>query len=108
MLPEYTVYRCKSKKDDSRKGHIHFANNVEFSLITSCGKSLDENWYVVTTHHDGTATCPECNKLHNTKPNAVELLKEKIRKINPDFTEEQVIIKMDEMISELVNLFKIY
>jgi hypothetical protein len=50
QYPLYTVTRCR--KDETFYGPIHFSSDA---ITTSCGKSIDHNWYVITNDFTGKA-----------------------------------------------------
>jgi len=56
----YTLYRCKSKSSDERKGAFHYSDDAEKTL---CGKTIDANWYICDNTFSGVATCRECVRI---------------------------------------------
>ena len=53
--PLYSMQRCR--KNNQRYGKIHFAHH-EFETL--CGLETNEEWWILTSRHDGAATCPKC------------------------------------------------
>lgn len=60
MATLYTVYKCKSMKDDSQKGHFHASDDA---IKTLCDKYIDEKWFICDNTFTGTITCPKCKKI---------------------------------------------
>jgi len=62
MSPLYTVQ--KITKSDKLYGPIH---GSEDGSQTLCGKSIDENWYILNNNHDGEMTCLECERAYEKR-----------------------------------------
>jgi len=60
-LPLYTVQKCRALSE-KKYGAIHYA---ECNGGTLCGKEINQNWWILTTAHDGIATCKKCLAKHN-------------------------------------------
>jgi tRNA G18 (ribose-2'-O)-methylase SpoU len=61
ILPLYTVQRVRKTSND-RYGLVHWAHNDQTTL---CDKEIDDGWWILTTDHDGAATCKKCKKIFN-------------------------------------------
>ena len=61
ILPLYTVQRVRKTSDD-RYGLVHWSHDVQETL---CDKEIDDGWWILTTRHDGIATCKKCQMKFN-------------------------------------------
>ena len=60
-ITPYTVSRCNA--DDELYGPIHSSSDAH---ATTCGRSINHGWWIITNGFDGPVTCKKCLRaMHN-------------------------------------------